>query len=67
MQTEFQPGDLVANKANPKVAYTFLQMQGEGNNAVVMDGNNQRLILPVVVLIKYEPPPKPTIKSISVW
>lgn len=67
MQTVFQSGDLVANKANPKVPFTFLRMQSDNFNAVLMDGNGQTVIIPVVALTKYEPPKGPTIKSVSVW
>lgn len=65
MQTEFQSGDLVANKANPKVAFTFLQLQNDNINAVVLDGNGQKVIIPAVALTKYEPPKGPTLKNRS--
>lgn len=65
MQIEFKSGDLVANKVNPKVAFTFLQMQNDNTNAVLLDGNGQKIILPVVALTKYEPPKGPTIRNIS--
>lgn len=65
MGVKFKSGDLVANKANPIEAFTFLQMQNDDVNAVLLNGSGQKIIFPVVALIKYESPKGPIIRDMS--
>lgn len=59
MDSQFKKGEMVVNKANRNKVFTVIEVDIDNINANLIDGNGNKVTLPVAALEKYTPPEGP--------